>query len=177
MRYAGFWRRFVAYGIDSSIVQLLAILAVALLMPEASAQTLDQALQPYIDAGLLPPPGPGQTVTDMVLMQLPGAALFDRAFLWSIAIGTIYNVLFLAGRWQATPGKHWCKLVVVHESTRPITWKMALIRHFASGISWVPFGLGYLMIAFRRDKAAMHDVICGTRVVYRDSLPGAAKSA
>jgi len=28
-------------------------------------------------------------------------------------------------------------------------------------------GIGYLMVAFREDKRALHDLIVGTRVIYK----------
>ena len=38
-------------------------------------------------------------------------------------------------------------------------------RSLASTVSALTFGIGFLMIAFRRDRRGLHDLICDTVVV------------
>lgn len=168
MRYAGFWRRFTAYGIDGSIVQVLSFLVMWLLGSVAHAQTGDETLRTLIDAGFLDPSNASESLATLLGQSDTDDFFTGADFLIWLLISTVYNVWFLIGRWQATPGKHWCGLKVVTEQGEPITLTRAAMRWLASGVSWIPFGLGYFCIGFSRQKAAMHDAICGTRVIYRD---------
>ncbi len=169
-RYAGFWRRLTAYGIDATIVQLLTAVVMWFLPGEAHAQTLNDALQPYIDAGLI---SPGTDTSSLAaLLQANGASGTGGMLGWQaiviwLVISGFYNIAFTAGRWQATPGKHWCGLTTIRDNGKPIGWVMSAIRWIGSGTSWLPMGLGYFLIAVTPEKTAMHDAICGTRVVYR----------
>lgn len=170
LRYAGFWRRYVAYGIDSIIVTILCVLAIWLLGQTAHAQEAQtEDYNTLVQMGWLPAPQPGQSVNDVLLAS--GASgnggLGMDSLLVGLIISGIYNIWFTAGRWQATPGKHWCKLKVIRTTGAKVSYAMSTIRWFASGVSWLPFGFGYFMVGFTREKTAMHDVICGTRVVYR----------
>ena len=49
--------------------------------------------------------------------------------------------------------------------------RSALVEHFLRtlcySISFLILGIGFLMIAFRKDKRGLHDLICDTKVVYR----------
>ena len=67
--------------------------------------------------------------------------------------------------WSTTVGKRTLGMYVLRPDGARVTPPRALARHFASGISFLILGLGYLVIAFNRDKRAMHDVICDTVVV------------
>jgi uncharacterized RDD family membrane protein YckC len=42
----------------------------------------------------------------------------------------------------------------------------ASIRFFASILSWIPFGLGFVWQLWDKDKLTWHDRISGTRLVY-----------
>lgn len=173
MRYAGFWRRVTAYGIDASIVQVIAFVAIWLLGSVAHAQELSpDDVNTLVNLGWLPAPQPGQSIPDILAasgvnssLDLPGLTDF---FIMTMISG-IYNIWFTAGPWQATLGKHWCKMIVINSDGSPLSLGKSALRWFASGVSWLPFGLGYLMVAFSYQKTAMHDAICGTRVVYRDT--------
>jgi uncharacterized RDD family membrane protein YckC len=167
--YAGFWRRKTAYGIDVLIVLALYLLVSWLLGNIAHAQTAAD-VQVLKDLGWVSP----DTDTAAILGQLQGqsqgvampslsAFLFELAL--SMVVSAFYNIWFVAGSWQATPGKHWLGMKVVMENGSPLTLTQSAARHFATGISMAMLGLGYLTMAFRADKAALHDLICDTRVV------------
>ena len=40
-------------------------------------------------------------------------------------------------------------------------------RMLATIVSTLTLGVGYLMVAFREDKRSLHDLIVGTRVIYK----------
>ena len=69
----------------------------------------------------------------------------------------------------ATLGMKACGIVVVNaDGTGPISLLKAIGRYFASMLSSLILGIGYLMIAFDSEKRALHDYICSTRGVYKD---------
>jgi uncharacterized RDD family membrane protein YckC len=41
------------------------------------------------------------------------------------------------------------------------------MRLFAYSVSSLTFGIGHLILLFRRDRCALHDLLAGTRVVRR----------
>lgn len=143
--YAGFWIRFGAKFIDGIIlfgVNLMTGLGV-----QAGIAALG--------------PAPG---------GLSGPALvvagFGVAVLVQLAIGLCYTVFFL-GRFGATPGKMACGLLVVRADGSAVTYARAFGRHFADLLSSLILCIGYLIAAFDREKRALHDHLCDTRVVYK----------
>lgn len=175
MRYAGFWRRTTAYGIDGTIVQLIAFAVIWLLGSVANAQEVSQqSIDTLVQMGWLPPPQPGQNIYDIINNSGNNPALrlptLSDLFI-AMMISGIYTIWFTAMPSMATHGKRWCGLVVVHADGRGLSLGASALRWFASGASWLPFGLGFAMAGFSHEKTAMHDAICGTRVVYKNSLP------
>lgn len=167
-RYAGFWRRLTAYGIDATITQVVALLLIYLLGNAAHAATPQETMELMVQMGWLPAPQPGQSISDVLLNSgASGAPLFSmRDLLLLTLLSGLYHIGFTAGAWQATPGKRWCGIYCIRTNGQRFGWKMSAVRWFASGVSWLPVGLGYAMAGFTPEKAAMHDTICGTRVVY-----------
>jgi len=81
-----------------------------------------------------------------------------------MVLNAVYETFFLA-RYGATPGKMMCRLRVVRADGQPLTWQLALGRHFARYISWIICWIGVIMAGFDDQKRALHDHICSTRVV------------
>lgn len=88
----------------------------------------------------------------------------------------------MVARYGGTLGKLALGLRVVNTDGRRITWKKAICRHFAVYLSLLAFVVtlpdtlmlyslpclaGLIMAAFDSQKRALHDRICGTRVVHR----------
>jgi uncharacterized RDD family membrane protein YckC len=165
--YAGFWKRKTAYAADVLIVLVLASLASWLLGSVAHAQSAAdiQALQ---NAGLI-----GNDVNSAALtaafsqfgLDVGDSSDITFDLFVSFATSAIYNIYLVAGPWQATCGKRWCGLKVVMRDGSPLTLKQSAMRHVASGLSMTLMGLGYMTMFFNREKAALHDLICDTRVV------------
>lgn len=143
MRYASFWKRFNAYGTDVLIVQLLAL---ALVLMFTRLPTLE----------------------DFVTMNQAANDWASGFTNLSLVLSAAYNIYFVAGRWQATPGKRLCRIQVVNTDGSRLTFAQSAIRHAASGLSTLAFGLGFLPAAFTGEKTALHDMLCGTRVVMRE---------
>ena len=66
----------------------------------------------------------------------------------------------------ATPGKWLFGLRVIdHKGRLPIGATRAVMRLFAYTVSSLTFGIGHLLLLFRADRCALHDLLAGTRVV------------
>ena len=76
------------------------------------------------------------------------------------------------GLWAATPGKRLLGLRVVRPDGGKVGIGRALVRFLAYYLSALILGIGFFMIAFRRDKRGLHDLICDTVVIRgRDQNP------
>ena len=61
--------------------------------------------------------------------------------------------------------------MIVRDDGTALTATQALGRMLLEPFSFLVFGVGVLMVAFRTDKRALHDVALRTRVVLKHSLP------
>jgi len=169
VHYAGFWRRFNAYGIDASIVAFLAWLIDSFILQNAFAQTPNelQQLNDLVNAmqtGVVSPALMDTVKESLVDSMLGGSVIGPNSYVM-IVVSAIYNILFVTGTWHATPGKHWLGMKVVHRDGSPLTLRQSIARHAFSGISMLPLGLGCVTIGVTAEKTAPHDMICHTRVV------------
>ena len=115
--------------------------------------------------------------------SFPKASLWERlcaAFLDIILIGILSGIAhvrpiclivalaYFAGMWTwrgTTIGGIVLKLKVIRTDGRPLTFVVALVRGLAAAFSVVVFFLGFLWIAWDKDKQGWHDKIAGTEVV------------
>ncbi len=82
------------------------------------------------------------------------------------------NLWYVVGGWARTgrtPGKALLRLSVVpsgsYEPTPGIGLQKAFVRFLAYNLSGAVLGVGFLLVLFRKDRRALHDLIAGTRVV------------
>jgi len=163
--YASFWRRLNAYGIDSLLITVFCLLLDWQFAGAAHAQTEAAAqIQALIDAGLLPPGSDAQNLNSVIGEQISAAFTWSDAVL-PLIVSAIYNTLFLAGRWQATPGKRLFRAYVTNADGSALSLSQAALRHAASGLSTLAFGVPYLSIFVSQKRLAPHDMLCHTRVV------------
>ncbi len=85
-------------------------------------------------------------------------------YMIQLIIPLAYNTFFI-GKYAATPGKMALKLKVIKADGEKITYLRAAGRHFSEIISGVIMAIGYIMAAFDKEKRALHDHICSTRVI------------
>lgn len=82
-------------------------------------------------------------------------------------IWLLYFILFVASKWQATPGR---RVFNIYVTTKDGAGKISLLRsigrELGSIVSGLLLGIGYIMVAFTREKTGLHDIMAGTRVVY-----------
>ncbi len=91
---------------------------------------------------------------------------FRWELLFEISV-LIVTILFWK-KWRgATPGKKIVKIKIVDAITcKDITNRQAITRSLGYIISIIPFLLGFLIVAFRKDKRAFHDLLADTVVIY-----------
>ncbi len=171
VKYAGFWRRKMAYGIDLVIVFILYLITTWLLGSAANAQSdaeVQQSLEILKNLGFAPQDMDASNLAQTLKnVGADGSSNTNWAFelFVSTAVSAFYNIWFLAGGWQATPGKHWMGMKVQMRDGKPLTLLQSTYRHLMSGVSMAILGLGYITVPFSKEKAALHDMICNTRVV------------
>ena len=99
------------------------------------------------------------------------SALAAISALLGLAIGFAYEVWFVA-HFGATPGKMVFRLKVVTPDGGPISTGRAIGRYFGYWLDGITLLIGYVIAAFDDQKRALHDHICGTRVIH-DQLSSA----
>ncbi len=88
-----------------------------------------------------------------------GTLLFQ---LWLLTLVYFYFV-FSWRRGGQTLGMRAWKIRVVTESGEPAGWAPLTLRFFASAVSWLVVGVGFL-VAWRSPHIAWHDRLSGTRL-------------
>ena len=154
LRYAGVGIRFGARFIDGLLFTVPILILAAVLIPNL-LRTQVQTQQPNPALG------------GFILI------FFLAIFLVAIA----YEVVMLK-QWGATLGKMACGLRVVRPDGRSLGWGVSFGRFFMWNV--VTSGIPYLnmlliltsgiMAGVDQEKRALHDRVCDTRVVYKQSL-------
>ena len=136
-QYAGFWRRFLAYVIDTILIWLaMSIIASLLGIP------LVNETQHIIP-------------TDREIIF----ALIGVLLTW------LYFSLMESSNKQGTLGKMLIGIIVTDEQGRKVTFARATGRHFSKIISGILLMIGYLMAGWTKRKQALHDIIAKTLVI------------
>jgi uncharacterized RDD family membrane protein YckC len=87
------------------------------------------------------------------------------------ALWVLYSWYYVVHGWArrgGTPGLRLCGLRLQDWRRRiPIGYPRALLRLLALGVTAATLGVGFLVVAFRSDRRALHDLLAGTWVVRR----------
>ncbi len=148
---AGFWARMAAFIIDHI---LIAIIFLAVWTPIAGPRHWQMPDLP-------------QTLTDASWHQYR-----DQLDLWMNKAVPIFYPIFLLydvllnGRFGATIGKMAIRAKITKLDGSPIGYNRALLRWLAARLSDF-FFFGYILIGLRADKRGLHDLLAGTKVVYK----------
>lgn len=82
----------------------------------------------------------------------------------------VATVVFWRKNRGSTPGKKILKIKVVDATTHlDISTKQAITRSFGYIVSLFVFMVGFIMVAFRKDKRGLHDLLANTIVIYDKS--------
>jgi uncharacterized RDD family membrane protein YckC len=104
----------------------------------------------------------GAAFLDLILVSILGGLLGHPP------LGLLVALAYFAGMWAwkgTTVGGVVLKLKVVRLDGQPMTFPVALVRGLAAAFSVVVMFLGFLWIAWDKDKQGWHDKIAGTAVV------------
>jgi len=88
--------------------------------------------------------------------------------LFQLFLFEIIPLAFFTGFWSRggqTLGMRAWRLKLVNADGSPVGWGDALKRHLAAILSWLIFGLGYLLIFVDKEHLAWHDRLSNTRLV------------
>jgi uncharacterized RDD family membrane protein YckC len=155
VRYAGFWIRFIASFLDTLFLALPVGIVIYFL---SDGNWFDFAQY--------------QQNLQMAMSGNPHAldnqphTSFQWELLFEISV-LVVTVIFW-DRWRgATPGKKFVHIKIVDAKThKDISNKEAITRSLGYIPSTLLFCLGFFMVAFRKDKRALHDLLAGTAVIY-----------
>lgn len=94
-----------------------------------------------------------------------GAWLAGGAVLLYFALAAAYYALMESSSKQATFGKQALSLKVCDLEGRRLSRGRALLRWFAALLNYLTLYIGWLMIAFGKERRGLHDRLAGTQVV------------
>ncbi|MGD0816449.1 MAG: RDD family protein [Verrucomicrobiota bacterium] len=146
---AGFWMRLAAHIID---LVLISFIFVAVWSPLAGPRHWQLPVVPH-------------PLTQASLEQYNEQLWSSKILAVFYPVFLLYEVL-LNGRFGATLGKMAIGARITKPDGSPIGYGRALLRWLAARVSDLFFFSGYLLIALRPDKRALHDLLAGTKVVY-----------
>lgn len=148
--YAGFWKRFVAYLIDSIIFSIAYfIIAIPMGLTTGLAGAAEGADQEAV-AGL--------------------SSMFTGVGLLITLFGPwLYFAIMESSKLQGTVGKLAMGIKVTTMEGAKISFLRATGRYFAKIISGLIFLIGYIIAGFTAKKQALHDMIAGTLVVNKNA--------
>ena len=138
--YAGFWRRLIAYAIDSLIIGV-PLMVIGRMFGWVTLEQTANSAEAY-------------TTSD-------GFTLFAGV------VATLYFVLMESSDKQATFGKSVFGLRVTNMQGGRISLGQAFIRYFGKFLSVITLYIGFMMAGWTEKKQALHDKLAGTLVVRR----------
>ncbi|MDE2058603.1 MAG: RDD family protein [candidate division NC10 bacterium] len=147
-RKAGFWIRLAAW-----IADLVCLFLATIVLTFGALITI------YLGGQL------GGEINDQVIALAGYASAAIVLF-----SGVIYFTIFVGSCGQ-TPGKTLFRLKVVRTDDQEMTYGRALLRSLCWILSLLLLSLGFLMIAFTRQKRALHDMLAGTSVIRLPRTP------
>jgi len=142
-RYAGFWRRLLAFLIDQ--------FAFVTIMTIAGAFVL------------------GLMYILLTSLRIDTKEIWDIAYvlpyLLYLPILWLYRTVMEASKLQATFGKLALQIIVTDTNYGRIGFGRANGRFWSSLLTIQTLGIGFLIVAFTKKKQAMHDFIVNTLVI------------
>ncbi len=154
--YAGFWKRAIAFLIDSVVISIpVGIMYAVILIPQgmAFAKAVSNGTEPSPDA----------------MMGIMGRYFASMVLLWvlTIAISWLYFALTESGKHQATLGKRAFGIKVTGPQGERISFARATGRFFAKMVSGMTFYFGFYMAGFTQKRQALHDILANTFVIVK----------
>lgn len=151
-KFAGFWRRFIAYMIDGFIIGIVFFI----LMIVAGVAYFAGAMSG--DSGAM-------------IARLTDPEQVTALSLWLWVFLIFMNIAYFTyfhGSTGRSPGKMLLGLQVVTAQGNPVSFGIAFLRSVGYLISSIAFCLGYIWVGFDKKKQGWHDKIAGTVVIIRE---------
>jgi len=146
--YAGFWKRVAAYLIDAFVIGIVTQVV----------QLVVMGLFFGISASSMGNP-------ETMFASGTGILFVVALYAVPLALNAAYYAAFHASSKQATLGKMAVGIKVVRTDGTRISLARGVGRFFATILSSLIIGIGFLMAAFTERKQALHDMVCDTLVV------------
>jgi len=144
--YAGFWKRFGAFIIDSVVLVVITCVCAVIAVIVFGAAMFSTLFSTFLGAFL-------------AIIAVVGYYLF------AIVLGWLYFTLMESSARQATLGKMAMGIVVIDINGNRISFVRANIRYWSKILSSFIFFIGYILAAFTEKKQALHDLIANTFVI------------
>jgi len=104
----------------------------------------------------------GGTLSNPELM----AKINSFGLLINVVIVWLYFAMQESGEAQATVGKRVMSIYVTSKAGERLSFAQATVRYFSKYLSSI-FMIGFIMVAFTKNKQGLHDLIADTLVVNR----------
>ena len=145
--YGGFFRRFIAYMIDSFILVIPMMALMFLYFGVAGEETIDEMANAESMSG-------SEIVWNFVFM----------------IIGILYWAWMESSSKQATLGKLVMGLKVTDYQGQRISFGRGVLRSIGRIVSSIILFIGFLLALFTRRKQTLHDLLTKTLVVKKDAM-------
>ena len=155
MSYAGFWRRFGAYIVDS-IVLAVALVIVFVVLYLIGVPIVDTAAYTAETGDMS-----ASASADFQLTPIAGIIL--------LLVSVLYFPVLESSSLQASIGKLALGIKVTDLQGNRISFLRALGRNLAKIISVIILYIGFIMAGFTARKQALHDMIAGCLVVAKSA--------
>lgn len=149
MSYAGFWKRFVAYIIDSALLGFVGFIVSLPFLGMLGVGAMSAHDDPDAASG--------------IVMAAIGAYLLILGAM--AVVGWLYFALMESSGPQGTLGKMALGIKVTDMQGNRISFARASGRYFGKIVSSLVLNIGYIMAGFTQQKQALHDMIAGCLVV------------
>jgi len=151
-KFAGFWRRLVAYLIDSTIITIVFFVLFMIAMMAFLFGSMSGNSSEWL-ADLMDP-----TKASLILI-----------FTWIFYVAmTIAYFTYFHGTTGRTPGKMLLGLQVLSADGTPISFGIAFLRAVGYLVSGALFNIGFIWAAFDKRKQGWHDKIADTVVIIKE---------
>jgi len=150
VRYAGFWRRFLAVYIDGVVI----------------GSAMYVIILPFVFMTMAAGRGFSETPS-----AAAAAFMGVMGLLWlimALIIPWIYEAAMISSDKQATLGKRAVGIVVTDLEGNRITFGRATGRYFGKYLSSLILLIGFIMAAFTEKKQALHDIMAGCLLKVKD---------
>jgi uncharacterized RDD family membrane protein YckC len=155
--YASPMKRLASFMIDEAIVIALFVVFIGI------ARYFGMNAQVYKKEAIIE----NQNIKSeqVVLNDVLDKKVFLKLYLIMFGISSIYFVVFLSSKKQATIGNQIFKIMIIHTKKARLNPLNAFIRYIATVLNNTVYGIGYLLYFFRKDRAFLQDVLSDTRVI------------